>query len=273
MMNGPGHLESNPLGRFQDAFSRALLDPDAPLPSSLAVLTRQPGFAVYRNTVMKGCIDALQANFPSVARLVGEEWFRAAAAIFVRANPPAHPSLVHYGAGFAAFLAYFPHAREMPYLAGVASVDRFWTEAHTARDEAPLAASVVARLNPATLGRTVLRPHASARWEWFPEQPIATLWQRNRMQDGNSSDEIVWIGEGMLLVRPAGEVTHMALGAAGCAFLDACRAGHPAGDAALAALEADANADLSRLMSSLLEVGAFGGLRNSPTESSSKSAQ
>jgi len=28
---------------------------------------------------MKGCVDALEANFPAVARLVGKEWFRAAA--------------------------------------------------------------------------------------------------------------------------------------------------------------------------------------------------
>jgi hypothetical protein len=31
-------------------------------PSILRALTLQPGFAVYRNTVMKGDIDALQAN-------------------------------------------------------------------------------------------------------------------------------------------------------------------------------------------------------------------
>ena len=28
-------------------------------------------FAVYRNTVLKGCIDALQANYPTVGQLVG----------------------------------------------------------------------------------------------------------------------------------------------------------------------------------------------------------
>jgi hypothetical protein len=33
---------------------------------------RQPGFAVYRNTVLKGCIDALQANYPTVHALVGD---------------------------------------------------------------------------------------------------------------------------------------------------------------------------------------------------------
>ena len=49
------------LSTFQDGFSAALLGPatDAPW---LSALESQPGFAVYRNTVLKGCIDALQAN-------------------------------------------------------------------------------------------------------------------------------------------------------------------------------------------------------------------
>ncbi|MEW6690119.1 MAG: DNA-binding domain-containing protein, partial [Pseudomonadota bacterium] len=84
------------LAAFQDAFAAALAA-DEPR-SALPQLGAQPGFAVYRNTVMKGCIDALQANYPAVERLVGEEWFRAAAAVYARAEPPAHASLLDYGA-------------------------------------------------------------------------------------------------------------------------------------------------------------------------------
>ncbi|MSQ73488.1 MAG: DUF2063 domain-containing protein [Betaproteobacteria bacterium] len=262
-MNAQRCAEGGALQQFQDAFAQALLDPDSDPASSIARLVRQPGFAVYRNTVMKGCIDALQANYPSVARLVGDEWFRAAAAIFVRGNPPSHPSLLDYGAGFAAFLAQFPPAAELPYLAGVATVDRFWSEAHGARDEPPLAASEVAHLDRDTLGRSVLRPHASARWHWFQDLPIAALWRRNRVPGAGLADEIEWCGEGILLVRPQSEVTHVELDIAACAFLDACDQGHPAAEAALAALRADAGADLSRLMSGLLEAGAFAGLQTS----------
>ena len=45
------------------------------------------GIAVYRNTSIKGRIDALEANYPTVSRLVGTEWFRAAAREFVEAEP------------------------------------------------------------------------------------------------------------------------------------------------------------------------------------------
>ena len=48
---------------FQDLFVEALYNPEA---DTLTLLTDQPGFSVYRNTVMKGAVDALLANFPTV---------------------------------------------------------------------------------------------------------------------------------------------------------------------------------------------------------------
>lgn len=56
------------LSTFQNGFSAALLSPavDAPW---LSALESQPGFAVYRNTVLKGCIDALQGNYPTVCQV------------------------------------------------------------------------------------------------------------------------------------------------------------------------------------------------------------
>jgi hypothetical protein len=249
------------LERFQDGFARALLaDDSAGLAPEIARLAAQPGFAVYRNTVMKGCIDALQANYPSIARLVGDEWFRAAAAIYVRANLPRHPTLADYGADFAAFLASFPPAAELPYLPGVARLDRFWTEAHAAYDETPVEAAAVASLAPDALRRTVLRPHASARWAWFDAQPIATIWRRNRYPGGADAGEIEWRGEGVLIVRPQAAVEYTELDAAACAFLDACAAGGTLGEAAAAALAVRADADLAALMTRLLEAEAFGSL-------------
>ncbi len=254
------------LGVFQDAFAAALMAP-SPLPPSSPLIDRliaQPGFAVYRNTVMKGCIDALQANYPSVSRLVGDEWFRAAAALHVRQHLPRQPSLVDYGDQFAAFLAAFEPARELPYLADVARLDRFWTEAHVARDEMPVTAEAVARLSESRLAGTVLSPQASARWAWFGEQPIVTIWERNRTADAadetqadDDAAEIEWQAEGVLLVRSEGVVEWTRMTRSGCAFLDVCATGATLAEAANAALEVDAQADLAGLMAQLLRAGAF----------------
>lgn len=254
------------LAEFQDAFSQALFAGDATAGNALATLVSQPGFAVYRNTVTKGCIDALRANYPAVARLVGEEWFRAAAAEFVRARLPEHPTLLYYGAGFGDFLRGFPLAAELSYLAQVARLDRFWTEAHAARDAEALLPDMLSTLSPEELAETVLHPHPAARWAFFESQPIYSIWRRNReLADGES--ELDWLGEGALLTRPASAVCWQALDAAGCAFLDACARGEPLGAAAAVALAVNPNTDLARLMASLLEARAFAGVSRSPLNS------
>ncbi len=244
------------LARFQDAFARALFLDSPPADGIVAGLASQPPFAVYRNTVMKGCIDALQANFPAVTRLVGEEWFRAAAFEYARSEPPAEPSLLAYGASFPDFLAAFAPAAEIAYLPAVARLDRLWTEAHVASDAPVLDRAALTRLDPDTLGDAVLLPHPAARRAWFADAPIRTIWQRNREAGGGEGD-IEWKSEGALLTRPHGAVRATAIDAAQSRFLAVCSRGDTIGRALDAALEAEANANLVRLVSGLVEVGAF----------------
>ena len=183
------------LAAFQAGFAKALLDPDA-----AHALASQPAFAVYRNTVMKGCIDALEANYPSVARLVGRDWFRAAAAVHAAAQLPRDARMLDYGDGFADFLAGFEPARELPYLPGVAHLDRCWTQAHAAADAEAIDGAWLAALPPEALGDLRLAPHPAARWHWFADAPIYTIWQRNRSAS-DDHDDIEWRGEGALLTR------------------------------------------------------------------------
>ena len=159
------------LAGFHSAFAAALFTPADPR-GPLAALTAQPAFAVYRNTVMKACVDALEANFSTVARLVGSDWFRAAAAryVYVAAQPPDDARMLEYGGSFADFLQTFEPARELPYLADVARLDRCWTEAHAAADGSPDAA-FIGTLAPEELGATRVAPHPAARWRWFASQP------------------------------------------------------------------------------------------------------
>ena len=259
---------SSALARFQDTFfEAALLPPDVPVPAHLRPLLDQPGFAVYRNTVLKGCVDALQANYPAVHALVGEDWFRAVASRYARAHPPQDSRMLVYGEGFAGFLHDFLRdvatGDDLPYLPGVACLDRLWSEAHGALDAAVLGAAAVTALPLEELGAMVLVPHPAARWAWFEDQPIYTIWRRNRGDGDNgaegadSADELVWTGEGALLTRPASAVTWTALDAAGCAFLDACAAGRPLAHAASEALALQAGTDLAQLMAGLLNAGAF----------------
>jgi hypothetical protein len=256
---------------YQNAFAQALLADDAgDVEPAVARLVAQPGFAVYRNTVLKGCIDALQSNFPAVARLVGDEWFRAAAALYVRRALPSAPTLLTYGRSFPDFLTDFEPASELPYLAHVARVDRLWSEVHVAADDELLDPAKLARLAPDDMGRLALRPHAAVRWAWCDEHPIYTLWSRNRECSVDSAGEIDWRGEGVLLTRPHGAVTHQLLSREGVAFLTACAGGLDIERAVAAALDVNSAADLPALISLCLQAGAFAGLETTTHQEASR---
>ncbi|HEY9208615.1 putative DNA-binding domain-containing protein [Acidovorax sp.] len=243
------------LSTFQDGFSAALLGHAAQAPW-LSALESQPGFAVYRNTVLKGCIDALQASYPTVCQLVGEDWFRAAAAVYARAQPPRDGLLVDYGAGFADFLAGFAPADELPYLPAVARLDRCWTECHLAADATAIGRDWLAQQAPDTLPLVQLLPHPAARWAWCVEHPAYALWQSHR-EGLLPTEPLEWTGDGALLTRPHAEVVWHSLSRAGVTFLDACAQGLTLEAAATRALETDPAADFAALMGTLLDAGAL----------------
>jgi hypothetical protein len=216
----------------------------------------QPGFSVYRNTVRKAYIDALQANYPSVVRLVGDEWFRAAANRYALTHTCHDPRLLLYGAGFDTFLAGFEPAQALPFLASIASLDRAWTLSHVAADAPVLSAQELlerTQSNPAALH---LQPHPSAHWLQHDSIPIATLWQRSRTQQDEDAD-IAWVGEAILLTRPNASVQWRTTTAAACAFLNACQQQQDADEACQAALAVQPDADLGALVADLIAAGAL----------------
>lgn len=246
------------MSAFESSFLQALLHDPAPTDDGLVhALAAQPAFAIYRNTVMKGCIDALEANFPAIVRLVGREWFRAAAAAYVPDRLPRDACLLTYGDdGFADFLGALPTTAELPWLPAVATLDTLWRAAHGAADAPVLDAAALAGDAPRDLAARVLRPHPAARWAWFDAAPVASIWSRNRGEYDAEAD-YAWHGEGLLLTRTRGAVGWQILPRAGCALLDACAARLPLGEAAEQALLRQPGGDLAAVLRQLLLAGAF----------------
>jgi len=242
------------LDDFQREFAAALLG--EAISATGRALAAQPGFAVYRNTVLRGCIDALAANYPTVATLVGAEWFDDAAGRFARSQLPRDGSLAAFGQGFADFLEGFEAAAALAYLGGVARLDRAWTEAHLAADAPVLAAATLAALPPAQLLDAVLVPHPAARWVCSPDMPIFTIWRRHR-ERAPLDDAIDWRGDGGLLTRPGGAVAWQQLGACAAAFLDECAQGRPFAVAAGRACPAGSAARIDTWLPALFVAGAF----------------
>lgn len=243
---------------FHDAMAGLFSGDAGALDAWLATDSRsRAGLSVYRNTVAKGRADALAGLFPTVERLVGADWFRQAALTFAAENPPQSPVLDDYGPDFPGWLAVFPPARAMSYLAPVARLDLAWSRAHRSIDAPVLSAADVAGMpGPALFAsRAVLHP--SAEFFWF-DWTVPSIWLANR-PDAEPGQEIVWTDtpEGLLILRPGMAVGQRRLSRSEWMFVDACRIGRTLGQAAAAALRPDPHANLSRIFSALLSVGAF----------------
>lgn len=237
---------------FQDAFVAAIGGERAALSPWLAPGTGEAGLAVYRNTIAKGCVDALAANFPTIVAIVGEDWFRAAAALFAREAPPAHAALLDYGEDFPAWLDRFPPAQDMPYLAGVAHMDRLWTEALFTAETPVLSAAALGAMAPETLAATRLRLRPSVRFAVF-DAGLPSLWIAAR--EGGQELELSETPETLLCLRADGPVAYRVIGEAETQFLRACRDGQTAAEAAERA--ASFTSDIASLFAGLIADGVF----------------
>jgi hypothetical protein len=247
----------------QHAFAAALLDPGRPAPEGLPGAGRESPasrFAVHRNNVFVGLTEALRAGFPCTARLVGTEFFAALARVFVAAHPPDSPVLLSYGAGFADFLASFPPAANLPYLADVARIERAATEAYHARDEPALSADALALVPPERAPFLRLRLHPSLRL-LRSSFPAFTIWRMNAA-DGAPGPVDLSDAQNTLILRPDAEVDVRPVSNAAHDFIAALARGRTLAQAAARALAADAGFDLSAHLRQSIAMGAWVGFES-----------
>jgi hypothetical protein len=195
------------LHELQRGFCAATLFGDGAAVASLSIvaggLDPQTRIAIYRNNILGNYRKVLAATYPVVHQLVGEPFFDAATDQFVRGHPSIHGDVNRYGGDYAAFLASYPPARELNYLADVARLEWAIDQANIAADAAPLDVSALAAVAPDALAelRFTLHPAACLIASPFP---ILRIWQVN--QPGYEGDGRVDLGEGAdtLLVTRGG---------------------------------------------------------------------
>lgn len=140
---------------------------------------------IYRNNVLGNLIGALRLTFPAVERLVGADFFAAAASHFISATPPAGADLYEYGAAFPDFLTIFEPAQRLVYLADVARLE--WAVNHA------LHAPIAPALTAAALLGVPDQQQASLRFEPHPSlsllaltHPAKAIWEAVRNEGAES---------------------------------------------------------------------------------------
>lgn len=249
------------LAERQRDFATALLDPELPVPAGLVGPDGEPSvkrFSVYRNNVVAGLTDTLKDAFPAVQRLVGADFFRTMARLYVAIEPPNSPIMLDYGAGFPDFIGKFEPAASLPYLADVARIERAWSEAYHAAEAAPLEPAAFMEIDPEQLPKIRLSLHPSLRLI-RSQFPALTIWQMNVDGGVPAPVDLAAGGEDVLIVRPLADVELRWLPRGSLEFIEELANG----SSILAALEAGLTVsprfDLSANLSDLMRAGAVAG--------------
>lgn len=242
-------------GDIQLRIRRALLDPAAAVPAGVgpyapAALDRR--FAVYRNNVAVGLVEAMVRRFPAVCAIVGDEFFRAMARQFVLASPPRSPVLLNYGEAFPDFLESFAPAADLPYLADVARLEIVRGQAHHAADASPVTAEALVALDPHRPGVRV-GIHPAVRL-LRSAHPVVTLWAMNSGEREPAAIDD-WTGEDAVVARPVHQVLVHRLAPGGFAFLRALRDGQTLEAAMMAGFADREDFDASAALADLVAFG------------------
>lgn len=244
----------------QAEFAAALLDPAAAAPGDVADPQGNPAprrFAVYRNNVAVGLVNAVGGVFPAVKRIVGDEFFNAMALAYVRAEPPTSPVLLQYGQGFADFIAGFAPAASLAYLADVARIEWAWREAYHAAEGVRIGPGDLAGIAEADLPLLTFSLHPSVQ-VIRSAYPVLTIWRINTSDEPIAPVDLR-VGEDALIVRPEAAVDVRQLAAGGAVFIETLASGGSLAEAAELAAGADDGFDLSTNIAGLIDSGAVVG--------------
>ncbi len=237
----------------QTDFRDALLNPDAPVPRGLTDPQGRPAgrrFDVYRNNVAASLTRALEAGFPVLRKILGQEFFAAMAGIYLREHPPQSRLIMLYGDRMPEFLTGFPPVAHLPYLPDVARLETAMRESYHAADAPVLTAE---QLSPEQMLTARLRLAPSLRLirsDW----PIHTIWTMNTSGRPAALPDA---GEAVLVLRREYDPEPHLISHAAAEFVDALLSGSLVG---IALEQAGDDLNPEAILSLLLRNGAITGV-------------
>jgi len=240
----------------QAAFAAALLDPRLNCPEGLfSANGADPAsrFAVYRNNVQSSLINALAHSYPVVVQLVGDEFFRAMAGVYLLGNVPQSPLIKDYGHDFADFIQSFEPAGSVPYLADVARLERLRTLAYHAADAQPLNQEQIsaALADPQTLSELTVELHPSLNL-LTSAFAVVSIWATHQ-QDATLVGIDLEHGQHALILRNALDVEVFVIEPGASAFVRNLQNGQPL----IQAIESAPAFDLSQTLALLISHNAI----------------
>lgn len=237
----------------QNLFTSAMLDPSQAVPSGLSDPQGRPAgrrFSVYRNNVAVSLTEAAITAFPIITKLVGEEFFRGMAGVYLRQYPPTSPLMMFYGQSFPEFLESFEPVQNLGYLPDIARLELALRESYHAADSTPIEPDQLQALAADELMAAGMTLAPSVRLV-VSKWPIYSIWQANVQTDAPAPQ---MRAEAVLITRPEYDPIPVLLGPAADHFVAALMQGHSFAQAIEAAGD---GFDLTHTLGQLLAGGAI----------------
>lgn len=250
------------LHEHQKLLSAFVLDaPGAVAAPALTASTRDRSdaverFGIYKNNVYANLIKALEATYPAVRRLVGDEFFRFAACCYIPDHPPRSGTLLDYGESFIGFLRDFGPAASVPYLADVARLEWLYLRAYHAPEQSPPKGDGF--LPPSSAERNAMRLalHPSAGLMTSP-YAVSRIWEVNVQDSEVGETEIPAESEFLLVIRPGAQVEVRRLSPGAFAMVRAIELGDTLGEAMAAGCSVDEKFESERYLQALIAGETF----------------
>lgn len=248
------------LDNFQLETGLALNDPEQQSPTTLVDRADDGSsrrFNIYRNNRAGSLTTALQESYPVLCRLVGNEFFRAAARQFIDEHPPTGPVLSEYGNGFGRFIQQLPGTANYPYLGDVAELEWQRLQSYHAANDVLLTFDDLQGLQPAQLLSSRLTPHSAValiQSDWA----IGSLWA-NSQTDTETSLNLSQT-ESVLISRPQWHIQLLLLSAEGAMFMQLLTSSLAIEEAATQCLSKYPEFDTGSHLQGLVKAGAFSNL-------------
>jgi len=236
---------------LQTAFMSSVFTRDDSVIAAYIETAAMPGsvsMAIYRNNVYAALSKALEAIYPVIQRLVGEEFFKFAARHYIDGHPSRSGDLNRFGADFAEYLGAFEPAASLPYLPDVARLEWHCHQAYSAADDSPLDLHRLAAVAPEDYGRLRFRLNNASRLlrsAW----PIDAIWRVNQVDyTGDQSVDLESGGVSLLLQRNENRMVLITLSEVEWRFLAALNDGQTLKFAFECAMRTDPATDLGALL-------------------------
>ncbi|MEP4891370.1 MAG: DNA-binding domain-containing protein [Aliiglaciecola sp.] len=207
--------------------------------------------AVYRNTFISSCIDALLRKYPSGEKLLGEDFFKTLSRQFCLSHPPITPVLAEYGENFPEYVRGFmlDNHPELGYLWDICKLDRAWYHAYFADEKPSLSQDQIESLIEDIESKSLsLHPCVQLiQNDWT----VLSLWAQLRVGELSEQVAIEHNHENILLWRDNGRILHRQISEPESLFISSIYAGQTLGDAAQVAMQ-NGPIDISEIFSQLL---------------------